>query len=136
MSALVLAFGTVVALANVSWVVTNSIDALPLLLLVQSVGLAVLHVIGWAFVFAAALESLRVLTLTGTGLIFANLVITALVTVWLPGGAGFEALFVVIAMPSFIGWGLLIVAALRGELTDAPPRSRAVRGNGALRRAG
>jgi hypothetical protein len=137
MSVLVLGFGAVVALLNLVWVGAHPIDAFPLFELARSVAYSILHVMGWAFVFAAALESLRNLTLVGSGLLFANVVMNALLLWWSPGaGANTDVLYVIVMTPSLAGWLLLIGGALRGELNATPARNRAGRGSGAPRRAG
>ncbi len=137
MSVLILGFGVLVAVLNVIWVGAHPIEEFPLFELARSVAYSTLYVMGWAFVFAAALESLRSLTLIGSGLLFANVVINALLLWWSPGqGANTDFLYLVISLPSLAGWLLLIYGALRGELNAVRARSRTGRGSGARRRAG
>ncbi|MDL2334813.1 MAG: hypothetical protein QFC55_02130 [Chloroflexota bacterium] len=141
MSAVILAFGVLVAAAGVIWVLAHPIADLPLLDLARSVAFSVLTVIGWAFVFAAALEALRTLSLIGTGLILANTVINVLLLWWtIPASANTDLLSLLVGGPTLLGWIALMAAALRGELSHersgAAARSRAARGGGAQRRAG
>ena len=137
MSAVILAFAALVAAAGVIWVGAHPIADLPLLDLVRSISFSVLTVMGWAFVFAAALESLRTLTLIGSGLVLANTVINVVLLWWTIGpNVNTDLLALIVGIPTLFGWIALIAAALRGELSAAPSRSRAARGSGAQRRAG
>ncbi|MEP7360347.1 MAG: hypothetical protein ABI744_02085 [Chloroflexota bacterium] len=137
MSAVILFFAMLVGAAGVIWVGAHPLDGLPLLDLARTVGFLVLTVLGWAFVFAAALESLRTWTLIGSGLVLANTVINVLLLWWTIGpDANTDLLSLLVGGPTLIGWICLIVGALRGELSDAPARSRAARGSGVRRRAG
>lgn len=122
MSLLILAFGTLVAAANVVWIGTHPIEGLGAFYSAWSVGNSVLYALGWAFVFAAALESRRRLTIIGTGLLFANVVINLLLLWWPPNGPG-DPRLLVYSVPVLAGWALLIAAAPRGELNAASPRS-------------
>ncbi|MEO8626191.1 MAG: hypothetical protein ABI452_05775 [Candidatus Limnocylindrales bacterium] len=134
MSAVILAFAALVAAAGVIWVGAHPVADLPLLDLVRSIAFSVLTVMGWAFVFAAALESLRTLTLIGSGLVLANTVINVLLLWWtIPASANTDLLSLLVGGPTLVGWIVLILAALRGELSGAPSRSRAARGSGARR---
>ena len=136
MSAVILALGALIAVANVIWFSAQPLAGFPVLELARSVALSVLQVLGWAFVFAAALESLLSLALVGSGLVFANVVISAALLWWQPGSAGTDVVAVVSSLPAAIGWGLLIAAVLRGEVDAVPARSRADRGSAVRRRAG
>ncbi len=141
MSAVIIAFGTLVAATIAIWY-GAPMQGSPVLDLVRTIGFAVLNIVGWAFVFAAALESLRTAALMGFGLLFANTVINALlVMAWRPQRSSTTDLLVVVfALPEVIGWLVLIAAVLRGELSAARPaesaRGRAARGTGAQRGAG
>ena len=141
MSAVILAFGALVASAGVIWVGAHPVADLPLLDLARSIAFSVLTIIGWAFVFAAALEALRTLALIGTGLILANTVINVLLLWWtIPSSANTDLLALLVGGPALVGWIALMAAAMRGELsrerTGGTARSRAARGSGAQRRAG
>ncbi len=129
MSAVILAFGALVAAAGVIWVGAHPVAELPLLDLVRSIAFSVLTVMGWAFVFAAALEALRTFALVGAGLILANAVINVLLLWWtIPASANTDLLSLLVGGPTLLGWIALIVAVLRGELSIAR--------SGAQRRAG
>jgi hypothetical protein len=141
MSAVILAFAALVAALGVIWVGAHPVAELPLLDLARSIAFSVLTVMGWAFVFAAALEALRTLSLIGTGLILANTVINVLLLWWtIPASANTDLLTLLVGGPTLLGWIVLMAAALRGELSreraGATARSRAARGSGAQRRAG
>ncbi len=99
-------------------------DSTPMILLARSIVVSMLTLLGWAFVFAAALESRRTLMLIGTGLVF---VITAQSYVPLMSDAVLNngVLLTALAAVHLLGWALVIVAALRGELNAAPSRTAA-----------
>jgi hypothetical protein len=137
MSAVILVFAGVVAAANVVWVSAQPIDGFPLVQFVTSFGFSVLVVLLWAFAFAAALESLRSLTLVGAGLVLANIVINDLLLWWQPGAGTDAGLLVLVASgPAALGWVVLIVAVMAREWNDTPARSRAGRGSSVRQRAG
>lgn len=139
LSVLILAAGVVIALADLTWLFAHPIEELPLLQLVKSVIYPTLNVLGWAFVFAAALESLRSLTIVGTGLCFANVVVSAVLLWWTIGPtANLDLLSLITAGPLLFGWLAMTTGALHGELNDAAvaPRNRGGRGSGARRRVG
>ena len=139
LSVVILAAGVVVALADLTWFFAHPVEQLPVLQAARSVIYPTLNVLGWGFVFAAALESLRSLTLVGTGLVASNVVVRAVLAWWTIGpDANTDLLTLIIAGPLLVGWLAMTAGALRGELNGAAvaPRSRAGRGSGARRRAG
>jgi hypothetical protein len=137
MSGVILFFAALVAAAGVIWVGAHPIEGLPLLDLARTIGFSVLTVVGWAFVFAAALEALRTLTLVGSGLVLANAVINVLLLWWTIGAdANTDLLALLVGGPTLLGQIALIAGALRGELSEPRARSRAARGNASPRRAG
>jgi hypothetical protein len=139
LSVVILAAGVLIALADLTWFFAHPVEELPMLQAAKSVIYPMLNVLGWAFVFAAALESLRSLTLVGAGLVVSNVVISAVLLWWTIGpDANFDLLSLTIAGPSVLGWLAMTAGALRGELNDAAvaPRSRAGRGSGVPRPAG
>ncbi len=137
MSGVILFFAALVAAAGVIWIGSHPVDGLPLLDLVRTIGFSVITVMAWAFVFAAALESLRTLTLVGSGLVLANAVINVLLLWWSIGAdANTDLLALLVGGPTLLGWIALIAGALRGELSAAPAKSRVARGNASRRRAG
>ncbi|MEA2676536.1 MAG: hypothetical protein QOJ81_677 [Chloroflexota bacterium] len=136
-SFLILALGVAIALGNLTWTFAHPIDGFPLFDLAKSVTYATLHGIGLAFVFAAAVESLRNLTMIGSGLLFLNAVISAVLLWWTIGpDANLDLLSLILGGTTLLGWLALTAAALRGELNSAPSRSRAGRGNAVRRPAG
>jgi hypothetical protein len=136
-SFLILALGAAIALGNLTWTFSHSIDGFPLFDLAKSVTYATLHAVGLAFVFAAAVESLRNLTMIGSGLLFLNAVISAVLLWWTIGpDANLDLLSLILGGTTLLGWLALIAAALRGEFNAAPSRSRAGRGNAVRRQAG
>jgi hypothetical protein len=140
MSAVILAFAALVAAAGVIWVFAHPVEDLPLFDLARSVSFSTITVMGWAFVFAAALESLRTWTLIGSGLIFTNVVINVLL-LWITLGpdSNLALLALIVGVPTLVGWLALSMGALRGELSALPggsSRSRAGRGSSSRRTAG
>ncbi|HUP82648.1 MAG TPA: hypothetical protein VM284_00480 [Candidatus Limnocylindria bacterium] len=134
---LIMALGLVLAVGNLIWTFAHPIDDLPLYDLAKTLSYAVLRVVGLAFVFAAAVESLRSLTMTGAGFLFLNAAIGAVLLWWTIGtGANFDVLSLVLGGTSLLGWIALIAAPLRGEFSAAPPRSRVGRESASRRRAG
>lgn len=108
-------FGALVAIRFLG----NPIEGMDALSLAQTLVFPVLLAIGWAFVFAAALESRRRLMLVGTGLLFAILAVGYTELPETLFSSGLDVLFTALAVVNLVGWALLIVAALRGELTAA-----------------
>jgi hypothetical protein len=138
----VVLFGGVVALADLTWVFARPVQDMPLADLVKSIAFATLTALAWAFLLAAAIDALRSLLLSGAGLLFANVVIRA-VLLWMSPGLGpdtnFDLLALVVNGIALAGWVLLIAAALSGELSSAKAtavRSRADRRSAARPRAG
>jgi hypothetical protein len=136
-SFLIMLLGLALAIGSVIWTFAHPIDGFPLYELGKSVGYAVLHVLGLAFVFAAAVESLRNFSMVGAGFLFLNTVIGAVLLWWTIGpGTNIDLLSFVLGATSLLGWIGLIVAPLRGEFWSNPSRSRAARGSVSRRRAG
>lgn len=100
-------------------------DSTPMILLARSIVLSILNLVGWAFVFAAALESRRTLMLIGTGLVFAITVLSYVPQLDALLNNGWDVLLTALAAVHLLGWALVIVAALRGELNAAPSRTAA-----------
>jgi hypothetical protein len=101
----------------------TQIEGMPIDMTVQSIVFPTLYMLGWAFVFAAALESRRPLMLAGTGLLVALIVFDRLQDWWLamPGGP-LDALLLATGILSLIGWVLMTASPLRGELSGTPSR--------------
>ena len=136
-SFLILGLGAALALANLTWTLAHPIEGFPVLELVRSVAFATLYVLGLAFVFAAAVESLRNLTMVGAGLLFAAAAVSDVLLWWQPGpGTNTDLLSLLLGSLMLGGWLGLVAGALRGEMNDAAvaPRSRAGRGSAARRR--
>lgn len=96
----------------------------PIDLVVRSAAFPLLYAGGWAFVCAAALESRRRLMLIGTGLIFALILVDYLQALWLTTPDAALTLFLLVTSSlHLVGWVLVIVAALRGELNAARSRT-------------
>ena len=95
------------------------VESLSTLQIAQTIVFSMIYGVGWAFVFAAALESRRALTSIGFGLIVA---VIAFDYIDLYQAVPGDVLLVGIAVVNLIGWALVIAAALRGELNDAPSR--------------
>jgi hypothetical protein len=127
--AAILAAGALVALANLTWLFAHPVEEMPLINLAQSVFFTVLNGLSWAFAFAAAVDAVRSLLIVGTGLLFANVVINAVLLWWAPGpDANYDLLSLIIGSLGLAGWLALAAGALRGELTGPDDfRSRAVR---------
>jgi hypothetical protein len=139
LSAVIQAAGAAIGLADLAWFFAHPVEQLPLLQAATGVIYPTLNVLGWAFVFAAALESLRSLILIGAGLVFANVVINAVLLWWTIGpDANFDLLSLIVAGPLLLGWLAMTAGALRGELNaPAPaPGGRAARRSGPPRQAG
>ena len=98
----------------------NPIESMPIDITVRSIVFPLLYAGGWAFVFAATLESRRILTIVGTGLLFADVVINVVLGLW-PSYDPDGTVLLIYSVPVLAGWILLIAAALRGEL-NAPAR--------------
>jgi hypothetical protein len=99
----------------------TSQEGLPIDMTVRSIAFPPLNILLWAFVFAAALESRRMLMAAGTGLLFALIGFDRLQDWWLALPSGpLDALVLVTGMISVIGWALVILSPLRGELSGAP----------------
>lgn len=95
-------------------------DSTPIVMLARGILISTLTVVAWAFVFAAALESRRKLMAIGTGLLFVITVlnyVTPLRETLL--GNDWVALLTAIVAVHLIGWALIVLAALRGELRAA-----------------
>lgn len=136
-SFLIILLGVALAISSLIWTFAHSIDGFPLYELGKSLGYAVLHVLGLAFVFAAAVESLRNFSMVGTGFLFLNTVIGAVLLWWTIGpGTNVDLLSIVLGATSLLGWVGLIIAPLRGEFWSDPSRSRVARGSVSRRRAG
>jgi hypothetical protein len=129
--ALIVASGVFVALANLTWFFAHPVEDLPLLTLLESVTFTALTAVAWAFVFAAAVDAVRSMLIIGTGLLFANVVVNAVLLWWAPGpGTNFDVLSVILSSLGLAGWLFVALGALRGELVsprDAGSRSRAAR---------
>jgi hypothetical protein len=127
LSAVILAAGVLIALADLTWFFAHPVEELPMLQAAKSVIYPTLNVLGWAFVFAAALESLRSLTLVGAGLVASDVVVSAVLLWWTIGpDANTALLSLIIVVPIIAGWLAMTAGALRGELSDAvvAPRRR------------
>jgi hypothetical protein len=134
---LILLLGVMVAVANVGWTLSNTFEGFPLFELTTSLVFATLNPVGLAFVFAAAVESLRNLTLVGAGLRFGGSALSSALLWWTIGpNVNTDLLSLLLGSVALGGWLALIAGALRGELSGAPARSRAGRGSGARRRVG
>lgn len=127
--AVIVVAGAFVAIANLTWFFAHPVEELPLVNLVQSVTFSTLTALAWAFVFAAAVDALRSLLIVGAGLLFANVVVNAVLLWWTPGpGTNYDLLSLLVGGLGLIGWLALAAGALRGELTGPElPRSRAAR---------
>ncbi|MEP7157833.1 MAG: hypothetical protein ABI797_00255 [Chloroflexota bacterium] len=125
----ILAAGAAVALANLTWFFSHPIAEIPLINIAESVTFSTLTSLAWAFVFAAAIDAVRSLLIVGTGLLFANVVVNAVLLWWTLGpGTNTDVLSLVIGGMALAGWLALAAGALRGELTGPENfRSRAGR---------
>jgi len=122
-SVLILAVGAALAVANVASHLNGLVEGFPLFDLATSLVSAVLHPLGLAFVFAAAVESRRSLTLIGAGLVLLNAVMGELLQ-WMTIGpdANLDLLSLVFGLTTLLGWLAFMAGALRGELNGAPSR--------------
>jgi hypothetical protein len=116
--------GIVLAAVSVFQGLANVVAGLPVDVVVRSAAFPLLYAGGWAFVFTAALESGRRLMLIGTGLVFALILVDYLQALWLTTPDPALTLFLLVTSSlHLVGWVLVIVAALRGELNAAPSRT-------------
>jgi hypothetical protein len=123
-SLLILTVGAALALANVASFLNVLVEGFPVLDLARSLVSAVLHPLGLAFVFAAAVESRRSLTLIGAGLVLLNTVMGEVLQ-WVTIGpdANLDLLSLMFGGTTLLGWLAYTAGALRGELNAAPSRS-------------
>ena len=122
-SAAIIGVGVLFSIFQAAEFLGTQIDGMPIEMTVQSIVFPTLYIVGWAFVFAAALESRRPLMLAGTGLLVALIVFDRLQDWWLAMPQGnVNALLVGTAMLSVLAAVLMILSPLRGELNGTPSR--------------
>jgi hypothetical protein len=123
-SAAIIGIGLLFAVFQMVGFLGSPIEGMPIDLTVRSLVFPTLYIVGWAFVFAAALESRRTLMTVGTGLTFALIAFDRLQDWWLALPRGpLDALLLLTGALGLLGWALIILAPLRGELNGAPSRS-------------
>ena len=124
-SAVILGLAVVLAIMNVVRFLGQPIEGLTTLDVARTIAFSLMYFVGWAFVFAAALESRRTLMAIGTGLTFALIAFDGLQDWWLALPRGpVDALLLVTGVLGLLGWVLMIASPLRGELSGlevAPP---------------
>jgi hypothetical protein len=120
-SLLILAVGAALALANVVSYLVNFPEGFPLLTLATNFVSSVLYPLLVAFVFAAAVESRRSLTLIGAGLVLLNTVMGEVIQ-WMTIGpdANLDLLSLIFGGTMLLAWLAYIAGALRGELNATP----------------
>lgn len=123
-SAAIVAVALLFSVLHVVGFLGNQIEGSPIDLTVRSIAFPTLFIVGWAFVLAAALESRRKMLAAGAGLVFALIAFDRLQDWWLALPEGpLNMLLAAAGTLAFIGWALLILSPLRGELSGAPART-------------
>jgi hypothetical protein len=123
-SAAIIGTGLVFSVVQVADLLGTQLEGMPIDVTARSILFPTLYILGWAFVFAAALESRRTLMLAGTGLVFALIAFDRLQDWWLGLPQGLlDALLLLTGTIGLIGWALIILSPLRGELSGAPSRT-------------
>ena len=125
----IVVMGGFVAAGNLTWFFAHPIEEVPLLDIVMGAMFSAATPLVWAFVFAAAVDAVRSLLIVGSGLLFANVVVNAVLLWWAPGpGTNFDLLLLLGGGLVLGGWLALATGALRSELIGpVRVRSRADR---------